>query len=172
VDLLLATQHVLHNCGVKAESIHVKGHQDNKHIRPLTHDATLNVEADLLTRDKLNTYRHGPNPFHIPWSQGVCYRHNRRIEKAFNTKLQDHINGQTAQTYWIKRWELMQGIWKKIDWESISQAMQELPTNRRHWVAKYVSGHFAMGEICAGGSSDHLQSAPDAQTFKKIRYIF
>jgi len=75
-DLLSATCHVLHNCGVQVDLNHVKGHQDNKHIGPLTRDVTLNVEADLLTCDKLNTYRHGPNPFHIPWSQGVCYQHN------------------------------------------------------------------------------------------------
>jgi len=75
-DLLLATRHVLHNCGAQVDLIHMKGHQDNKHIGPLTRDATLNVEADLLTCEKLNTYHHRPNPFHIPWSQGVCYQHN------------------------------------------------------------------------------------------------
>jgi len=40
----------------------------------------------------------------------------------------------------------MQGIWKKINWESIGWVMQELLTNRRHWVSKYVSGHFVMGK--------------------------
>ncbi len=48
--------------------------------------------------------------------------------------------------YWKKRWELTQGIWNMIDWESIGRAMQEVPVNWQCWVAKYVSGHFAMGK--------------------------
>jgi len=33
-----------------------------------------------------------------------------------------------------------------IDWETIGQAMQEVPVNRQCWVAKYVLGHFATGK--------------------------
>jgi len=40
----------------------------------------------------------------------------------------------------------MQGIWKKINWESVGWAMQEVPVNRHCWVSKYVSGHFVTGK--------------------------
>jgi len=73
-DLLSVTRHLLQNCGVKVELIHMKGHQDNKDIGPLTRNATLNIEVDTLARAKLDTYCQGPNPFHIPWSQGACYK--------------------------------------------------------------------------------------------------
>jgi len=106
----------------------------------------LNIEADKLAKEKLAMYRTGPARFHIPGSQGVCYAGTLRIEKDFANTIRDHINGQKATEYWLKRRGLTQGIWKTIDWESIGRAMKELPINRRRWVSKYVSGHFATGK--------------------------
>jgi len=125
---------------------HVKGHQDSKCFGPFTRDATLNIKADQLARGKLDTYTPVTSNFHIPWSQGACYTGNRCIEKSFATEIRDYINGQTTTTYWLKLRELTKGIWKKIDWESIGRAMQEIPVNQHRWVAKYVSGHFATGK--------------------------
>jgi len=62
---------------------HVKGHQDSKNFGPFNRDATLNIEADKLAKEKLETYRTGPEIFHIPGSQGVCYAGKHRIEKDF-----------------------------------------------------------------------------------------
>jgi len=59
--------------GVVVEFHHVKGHQDLSNFGPFTHDATLNIEADVLTQTKLTGYMPGLAIFHIPWSQGVCY---------------------------------------------------------------------------------------------------
>jgi len=56
------------------------------------------------------------------------------------------MNGQKTTEYWLKRRGLTQGIWNTIDWESVGWAMKELPINRRRWVSKYVSGHFATGK--------------------------
>jgi len=72
-DLISATQTLITISMVQVELEHVKGHQDNKLLRPLTRDATLNVEADHMARTKLLEHTNGPNQFHIPWSQGVCY---------------------------------------------------------------------------------------------------
>jgi len=125
---------------------HVKGHQDSKHFGPHTRDASLNIEADGLAKKKLEDYKPGPKNFHIPWSQGVCYTGHHRTVKEFATTIRDHINGQATIAYWIKRRQLSQGIWNTFDWASIGRAMKEIPINRRRWVSKYVSGHFATGK--------------------------
>jgi len=70
----------------------------------------------------------------------------RQIEKSFAKEIRDYVNGQTTTDYWIKRREVTKGIWKTIDWDSIGRAMQEILVNRRRWVSKYVSGHFATGK--------------------------
>jgi len=82
-NLLSATRYQIQHSGVTTDLHHVKGHQDSKCFGPFTRDATLNIKADLLAREKLEKYRPGPIMFHIPWSQGVCYAGTQRIEKAF-----------------------------------------------------------------------------------------
>jgi len=145
-DLLSAARHLMKQWGYMIDLQHVKGHQDSKHFGPYKRDATLNIEADKLAKEKLATYRTGPVRFHIPGSQGVCYAGTHRIEKDFANTIRDHMNGQKTTEYWLKRRGLTQGIWNTIDWESIGWAMKELPINRRRWVSKYVSGHFATGK--------------------------
>jgi len=132
--------------GQKIELQHVKGHQDSKNFGPYNRDAMLNIKADKLAKEKLEMYRTRPEIFHIPGSQGVCYVDRHQIEKDFANTIRDHMNGQKTTAYWLKRRGLTQGIWNTINWESIGRAMKELPINRRCWVSKYVSGHFATGK--------------------------
>jgi len=73
--------------GEKINLQHVKGHQDSKNFGPFTRDTMLNIEADKLAKEKLETYRTGPTIFHIPGSQGVCYVGKQRIEKDFATTI-------------------------------------------------------------------------------------
>jgi len=143
---LSSTRHLLTTSNLTVQLHHVKGHQDSKHFGPHTRDASLNIEADGLAKKKLEDYKPGPKNFHIPWSQGVCYTGHHRTVKEFATTIRDHINGQATIAYWIKRRQLSQGIWNTFDWASIGRAMKEIPINRRRWVSKYVSGHFATGE--------------------------
>jgi len=136
----------VHNCNLSVILQHVKGHQDSKCFGPFTRDTSLNIEADLLAKSKLERYQTGPNTFHIPWSQGACYLGKKWVEKAFTNKIRDFINGQRTQEYWMKRRSMTQGIWQKIDWSLVGWAMYEIPINRQQWVAKYMSGHFATGK--------------------------
>jgi len=81
-DLISATRTLIKISAVQVELVHVKGHQDNKILGPFTRDVTLNIEADQLARTKLTCYTTGPQRFHIPWSQGVCYTGAKRVEKT------------------------------------------------------------------------------------------
>jgi len=60
-DLISATRTLIMISMVKIKLVHVKGHQDNKLIGPLTRDAMLNIEADHMARTKLTRYTNGPN---------------------------------------------------------------------------------------------------------------
>jgi len=143
-DLMSTTRTLLKISAVQVELVHVKGHQDKNILGPLTRDTTLNIEVDQLAHTKLTSSTTGPQWFHIPWSQGVCYTGAQQVEKFGNT-IWDHINGLTMKAYWETQRDLTEEIWNHINWESIGQAMQEVPVNRQHWVSKYVSGHFATG---------------------------
>jgi len=128
-DLLSSTRQLLKTSNLTVLLHHVKGHQDSRHFGPHTRDATLNIEADRLAKEKLEDYKPGPKNFHIPWSQGVCYTGQHRTVKDFATTIRDHINGQATIAYWTKRRQLSQGIWNTFDWASIGRAMKEIPIN-------------------------------------------
>jgi len=86
-NFISAARHLmLHGSMIKTNIIHVKGHQDTHQFGPFTRDATLNIEVDQLAKAKLEAYWPGPTMFHIPWSQGVCYTGNQRIEKNLELK--------------------------------------------------------------------------------------
>jgi len=145
-DLLSATRTLVQHSEVSVDLYHVKGHHASSNFGPLTCNATLNIEANQLAWTKLTLYTSSPVNFHIPWSQGVCYMGSHQMEKEFARTTQGHINGQLTKAYWEKCYNLLAGIWNWIDWESISRAMQELPTHHQHWVSKYVSVHFGTGK--------------------------
>jgi len=131
-DLLSAMRQLLHHSRLSVELHHIKGHQDSKCFGLFTRDTSLNIEADFLSvKTKLESYQSGPSTFHIPWSQGVCYLGTKWVEKDFAKEIQDHINGQQTIEYWMTRQSMTQGIWKKIDWESVGRAMYEIPVNHR-----------------------------------------
>jgi len=51
----------------------VHGHQDTGCPTVLTHDAWLNVEADLLTKVKIAQPHQGPQYFKLPGNTWGCY---------------------------------------------------------------------------------------------------
>jgi len=72
-DLLSGAQALMHQWGIKVILVHVKGHQDGKRPTILACDATLNVEANVMARDKLARFRPRPSCYWIPFGTGLCY---------------------------------------------------------------------------------------------------
>jgi len=72
-DILLVVKNKVSKLGVLIEWIHVKGHQDGKLITVLTRDMWLNIEADLLTKDKVDPTYTGPATYHLPGEGWICY---------------------------------------------------------------------------------------------------
>jgi len=124
----------------------VKGHQDNGVITVLTWAATLNIEADLLAKDKLSRYTDGPRVYYLPFAYGACYVVQQCVVKNLQSVLCSHINGSPVIKYWQQCRKLSAAIWSTIDWPSFHWAISELPLHCRCWVSKFVSGHFAHGK--------------------------
>jgi len=91
-DLLSATRWLLRHWG-EVELVHVRGHQDEWQSGPLTREALLNVEADLLAKEKLQWFQQGPKEYQIPFGQGCCYCGSSRVVKGLVGTLQAYING-------------------------------------------------------------------------------
>jgi len=95
-DLLLGTRQLLSECGFSFQLAHVKGHQDNGETTILTQDATLNIEADALAKDKLARYVSGLVAYYLPFAYATCYVARRRVVKNIQSTLRNFINGAPA----------------------------------------------------------------------------
>jgi len=84
-NLISAARYLIQHSRVKVNLFHVKGHQDAQSFGPFTQDATMNIKANQLAKEKLEAYWPGPTIFHIPWSQGVCYMDTQRLKKPLPT---------------------------------------------------------------------------------------
>ncbi len=145
-NLLLGTCWLLLDGGFTFNLAHIKGHQDNGEITALTQDATLNIEADALAKDKLSRYVPGLKVYILPFVYGACYVGGRHVVKNISSTLRNHINGSLAIKYWQQPCSITPAIWATINWSSYQHAMSEIPLHRRCWVSKFVSGHFSHGK--------------------------
>jgi len=74
-DLLSGTHHLLTDCSYLVHLEYIKGHQDNGVTTVLTWAATLNIEVDLLAKDKLARYADGPRVYYLPFGCIWCLLH-------------------------------------------------------------------------------------------------
>jgi len=102
-DLLVTAQGLLSSCGYKVELMLICGHQDNRHPTVLSRDAWLNVEADVLAKQKVETPHMGPAYYKLPRNLWGCYIGTQCIVKQFNITLQTFVNGNNTMNYWAKQ---------------------------------------------------------------------
>jgi len=96
----------------------------------LTRDAWLNVEADLLAKQKLSTPYTGPVRYRIPGNPWSCYTGTNRVVKQLSAMLRQHINGQAALAYWENQQNLTPPVLWQVDWPSFRRALHEVPTSK------------------------------------------
>jgi len=141
-DILLGTQALMSQVGLKVIIVHVKGHQDGWVPTVLAHDATLNVEANALAKAKLVWFWPGPTQYCIPFGAGTCYLRKRRIVKQLTSQLCSHLNGIPMQQYWQKI-PAYQGSMEHHWLDCIHQAMVVLPLHCHQW-----GGQIHLWAIC------------------------
>jgi len=146
LQFLLGTCRLMVECRYIIQLSHVKGHQDNKEITVLTWDATLNIEADSLAKDKLACHVTGPMVYYLPFAYSTCSVGSSWVVKNLQSVLHNHINGFPAVKYWQQCCKPLPMIWATIDWSSCQCTMSEIPLHCQRWVSKFISGHFAHGK--------------------------
>jgi len=138
VDILTAAWKLISESTYNITLMFVKGHQDTSYPTVLTRDAWLNVEADLLAKNKLVKPYAGPVRYRLPGNPWSCYMGQTRVVKQLTAMLRHHINGQAMLTYWENRRKLPQQVLQQVDWTSFGRAMHEVPTSKRRWVSKQL----------------------------------
>jgi len=92
-DLLIAAKTLLHNSLYRINLVFVRGHQDTGHPTVLTHNAWLNIEADLIAKEIANIPFVSLPFYKLPGNPWGCYMEKRRIVKQLDLELWWYING-------------------------------------------------------------------------------
>jgi hypothetical protein len=79
-----------------------------------------------------------------PWSVWI---NNTKIVKNMVQRIYNHVHGPAAIRYWTSKGKLPQDYQEELDWETLGQAMMSLPTPRRWFVTKHLSGMCGIGKF-------------------------
>jgi len=142
VDLLTAARELLNSSRYKVELRYVQGHQDNSHLTVLSRDAWLNIEVDLIAKQKASTPHMGPIHYKLPGNPWGCYADSHQM---LDTALWMAINGWETQAYWTQQKNPSLNQLKQVNWLSLKQAMKAIPLGKWEWASKQMSAHFAHG---------------------------
>jgi len=126
-DLLIAAKTLICNSRYQINLIFVGGHQDTGHPTVLTCNAWLNVEANLIVKEMVNTPFISPPFYKLPGNPWGCYMEKRRIVKQLDSELWWYINGNKALRYWSKRKNWDDDTLNDMDWMLVGRAMCEVP---------------------------------------------
>jgi len=70
----------------------------------------------------------------------------RRKVKNPKVALRNALNGPPAKKYWQLKMPHLSPTLNKVDSKAMEQAISELPTHKRRWVTKQITGQFAHGK--------------------------
>jgi len=99
-----------------------------------------------MAKAKLAMHVPGPKQYMVPFAYGGCYVGTTWVVKNLAACLHEHINGQSAISYWHTKCGYTCTTWNKTNWPSFTCAMNEIPLAWQQWVLKFVSGHFSHGK--------------------------
>jgi len=96
-------QTLLSSCSNQIDLVFVQGHQDKGLPMVLSHDTWLNIEADLLAKQKAATLFTGHLYYRLLGNPWGCCLGTQWIVKQFNTSLCFFVNGHKSIKYWAKQ---------------------------------------------------------------------
>jgi len=170
-DLLVAARTLLSTSAYDINLVFVKGHQDKGYPTVLTHNAWLNVEADLLAKAKLNLPFADPGWYRLPGNPWSCYIGHTRVVKQLSYTIHTHVNGRVTLDYWERCRNLNQQELQHIDWPSLGRVMREVPSLKHRWVTKQILNHFAHGKIWPIGNNEVQRNVLGAPRQLKTSHI-
>ena len=90
----------------------------------------LNIEMDALAKQALSQHQECPALTTIgePWS---IWLQNEKLVKNISSRVYDHIHGQEAVQYWIKKGKFQEDIKELINWDTVGTAIQTVHKTRR-----------------------------------------
>jgi hypothetical protein len=172
-DLLAAIQHYWKFSPISWKIRHVKGHQDDhKSIDQLDRWSRLNVEMDQLAKGYISTAKNAPRHFAVhsePWSLWV---HDKKISSELSNTIYEIVHVKSVRDYWISKGRITSDTFDDMAWESIKQAMQQVPRPRRTFVSKHIVGMCGVGKFMHRWKERDNPNCPRCGSFEDAEHVW
>jgi len=152
-DLLRAITTLCRQCPLVLSFQYVAGHQDElSRFDDLPLLAKLNVQADSLAKQALHVLGSQSAPPLLSPLPGLAWTlaiESAPLSSHLRPSLLDHLSYTEATHYWIQKEQLTPQTVTQIDWSLLGTALRSCPPTYSMWLAKFASGHSAVGTTMA-----------------------
>jgi hypothetical protein len=152
---------------------HIKGHQDD--VRP-THEldqwSKWNIEMDTAAKlhwKKTNGSSFAKPLFGEPWRTIVA---GKKLVSNMRQELRHACNVPPALDHWRKKNRFGQFIPEAIDWDSFGMAITSIPTPRKHWICKTVSGFCSTGRMMKRRKERETDACPRCGEPEDVEHVW
>ena len=117
---------------------HQQSHPDKEKVSELDHTAQLNIKADALTTQGLNTLESRPMVPIDPTSEVLLHHRGQTIMRDYKVSIWNNIQLLVLEKYYQERFGLTNKVYGKIEWDIFPQSIDKSRTKIRNRSSNFV----------------------------------
>ena len=147
-DVLQAIHTVMDRMKEKPELEWVRSHQDDdpEDISKLAKSAQINIKADALATQGLNTLSSRPKVPMDPTSEVLLHQRGRIITRDYKVSIQKNIQLLVLEKYYQNRFGWTNTVYGKIDWYIFSPVYRREQNSNKKWINKLCMRKLPVGQ--------------------------
>ena len=147
-DVLQAIHTVIDKMKEKPELEWVRSHQDDdpEKVSELDHAAQLNIKADALATQGLNTLESRPKVPMNPTSEVLLHHQGQTIIRDYKVSIWNNIQQLVLEKYYQERFGWTNTVYGKIDWDIFSLVYQREQNKNKKWINKFCMQKLPVGQ--------------------------
>jgi hypothetical protein len=141
-DLIQAIRYYMHSDTTYMWRL-VKGHQPANTDSPNLETYLNNVVDHLARSRRLSIESMNPDKLcepvipHELWSVTI---HQKKIHSNLDEFIYEHTSAVMMRAFWHKQHRIDKNVFDDVSWDAVHLAMRSVPSSRRRWITKHVSG--------------------------------
>ena len=146
-DVLQAIHTVMDKMKEKPELEWVRSHQDDdpEKVSELDQAAQLNIKADALATQGLNTLESRPKVPMDPTSEVLLHHRGQTITQDYKVSIRNNIQLLVLEKCYQERFGWTNTTYGKIDWYIFSPVYQQEQNKNKKWINKFCMQKLPVG---------------------------
>ena len=145
-DVLQAIHTVMGKMKEKPALEWVRSHQDDDQVSELDKAAQLNIKADALATQGLNTLESRPKVPLDPTSEVLLHHRGRTITRDYKVSIRNNIQLLVLEKYYQERFGWTNTVYGKIDWYIFTPVYRRGQYKNKKWINKFSVRKLPVGQ--------------------------